>query len=568
MPEIRTAQVSALDIRWQETTMDEFSLVAKEVTAMGIPKFLRFWSDRSASTAIVLGLSAPAMIAISGLAIDFAGVLAARTKIELGADSGALVSVMTASNALMTDPANYIADGVAAGQARFRGQIGTISTVNTPSATITVTRSGNVITGSATWTATYNTFFGTLFGVPSWPLNGVASVSTQVTAPFLNITVMLDNSPSMEIGATDADIAVLQNLTACSLSGAYLPDSEGNWSSPTSGQTYAAYQCTSGSSYNGSLSCPIPTSPPWTVSALYPTSNWNTAGPSCKGWLAPVHQSSHSQAQGNPSQLYAKAGAPCAFACHFDTNKPAGAGDDYYGVARGTIGTNNPVTLRFDVVKAAVNTLISTMQTNDLPIKNLKAGIFTFDDNLTRVYPGTGEAGDDWPAINAAIGGPPTVANGPDTGIQPYGGNNGGDTDFPTTMATLAGQLTPSGDGTTATAPRKVLFLVTDGVQDFNDANGNRQLGAIDPAYCQTFKNMGYAIYVVYTPYYPLMNGYYLSNMTNIVEGSGVGTTATNLRACASSPANYIAATDSASLTTALQTFFRLATTPPAHFSK
>ena len=333
-------------------------------------------------------------------------------------------------------------------------------------------------------------------------------------------------------------------------------DTSGGSSYDTSGGS--SYDTSGGSSYDGSLACPIPTSSPYPSSAFYPTSS-NSPGQVCKGSAAPVLPVGTTQP---------RAGAPCAFACHFDTSNPAGAGNDYYGIARGTIGTTTPVTLRFDVVKAAVNTLISTMQTNDLAIKNLKAGVFTFDDNLTQIYPASGEAGDDWPTITAAIGGPPTVAHGADTGIQPYAGNNGGDTNFPTTMAVLASQLTVSGDGTTAATPRKVLFLVTDGVQDYYDVHGNRQQSAIDPSYCQTFKDMGFAIYVVYTPYYPLMNGYYLNNMTDIVEGSGAGTTTANLQACASAAGNYIAATDQTSLTAALQTFFRLATTPLAHFSR
>ncbi len=532
---------------------------------MNFPKFPRAWSDRSASTAIVIGLSAPLLIGILGISVDFAGVLAAKTKIELGADSGALVAVMTATNALRTDPNNYVADGVAAGQVRFTGQTGAIATVSNPTAVVTVSRSGYVMTGTTTWSATYNTFFGGFFGISTWPLSGSATVSTQITAPFLNIEIMLDNSPSMEIGATNTDIATLQALTACSASGAYMPDISGNWNSPLSGQPYSVYTCSSGgNTYDGGLTCPIPQpSPPYSNPLTFqPSSNSPPNLPSCAGLLP-------KQYFGPLRGYYPQAGAPCAFACHFDTSKPSGAGNDYYGVARSTIGAANQVTLRFDVVKAAVNTLITTMQTNDnAAIKSLNAGVFTFDDALTRVYPPSGEAGDAWSTILAAVGGPPTTANGPDTGIQPYGGNNGGDTDFPDTMAALAAQLTPSGDGTSAANPRKVLFLVTDGVEDYVDIHGNRYEQAIDPSYCQTFKSMGYAVYVVYTPYYPLMNAYYLQNMTGIVEGTGAGTTTANLQACASAPSNYIAATDGPSIKAALQTFFLLANQPPAHFSR
>ncbi len=548
---------------------------------MQILKFSRLRANRG-STALIVGLAAPAVIAFVGLTVDLSGVLAAKAKIELSADSSSLSAIMTAASALRTDPVNYQATGQAAGLASFNAQAGSISTVSTPMARITMARSGTTMLATTTWSASYNTFFGKLFGVTSWPITGKSIISTQLSTPYLNVEVLLDNSPSMEIGATANDINILQQMTPCgtgtgmatgagtytyapgAIYGANRDGSGGN--QPLSGQSYSAYQCASGGGvYDGSLSCPMPAmSPPYRFSTFNPSSN--LGGPSCGGFPNVANQTS-GPTKGQPPL----AGAPCAFACHFDTSKPAGAGNDYYGIARSTIGTSSQVTLRFDVVKSAVNTLISTMQSNDnATFKYLNVGVFTFDHNLTQIYPTNGtEASDDWGAATAAVGGPPTVANGPDTGIQPYGGDNGGDTDFPDTMSALSSQLTASGDGMTNTQPRKVLFLVTDGVQDYTNSNGVRSQSAIDPSYCQPFKDNGYVVYVVYTPYYPLMNGYYLSNMTGIVEGSGAGTTTANLKACASDPvADYIQASDHASLVAALQTFFQLAmTTPPARYT-
>jgi hypothetical protein len=245
------------------------------------------------------------------------------------------------------------------------------------------------------------------------------------------------------------------------------------------------------------------------------------------------------------------AGPPCAFACHFDTTKAPGLGSDFYALAR-----SNNVVLRFDLVKSAVNQVISTMQTDNLPsINNLNVGIFWFADILTRVYPASGEAGNNWAAALADVGGP--VPGEADTGIPPYVGANGGNTDFPTIMASLASKLTPAGNGATPTTPRKVLFIVTDGLQD----PASRAISAFNPSSCTTFKNMGYGIYVLYTPYYSLMNPYYL-NGTNpssaaIVQAASTATNSIpyNLSQCASSPANYIEASDSASIAAALQKF-------------
>lgn len=529
----------------------------------------KFTNDRSGATAVIVGLTAPILFALAGLSIDFAGVMSAKTKIELSADAGALTGIMTAGNALITDPGNYIADGEAAATTRFAAQIGQVSTVTSPVATMTLARSGSTLSGTLNWSATYTPFFGKLFGVKSWPINGTSSVTSPIATPYLNVEIMLDNSPSMEIGATNTDIATLQALTGCSASGAYIPTSGGTWTSPLSQQSYNAYACTaSGETYDGGLTCPIPQpSPPYKSPITFQpsTATWNAKtnpSPSCAGLLL-------AQTTGSLKGQYPQAGAPCAFACHFDTSKPAGEGNDYYGVARSTIGQADQVTLRFDVVKSAVNTLITSMQNNNNTVlNNLNVGVFTFDHALAQIYPASGEAGNSWQTALSAVGAPPTTANGPDTGIQPYGGDNGGDTDFPDTMSALAGKLTASGDGTTAATPRKVLFLVTDGVQDYTNAAGQRVPQAMNSSYCQTFKNMNYEVFVLYTPYYPLMNAYYLENMVNVVEGSGSGTVAAALQACASTPQDYIQASDPTAIQDALQQFFQIAlTNAPAKFS-
>jgi len=233
--------------------------------------------------------------------------------------------------------------------------------------------------------------------------------------------------------------------------------------------------------------------------------------------------------------------------------------------------------LRFDLVKAATNQIISTMQSDNVAaLNNLQVGIFTFANALLRAYPlpscGTTtacESGNDWATAISLVGAPPTAANGPDTGIQPYGGANGGNSDFHDTMVSLSGSyLTASGDGTTAATPRKVLFIVTDGLVDYTNLVGVRTEGGVSAADCALFKSLGYTVYVVYTPYYPVMNGYYYSNIKTYAEPTATGTLATDLQACASDPVNdYVSATDQTGLNNALQKFLKSALTQPARFT-
>jgi hypothetical protein len=267
---------------------------------------------------------------------------------------------------------------------------------------------------------------------------------------------------------------------------------------------------------------------------------------------------------------YPAAGPPCAFACHSDGSKPAGEGSDFYALARSTIGSYYPITLRFDVLKAATNSLLNTMSTANAISGNLSVGIYTFNSELTQVYPsfGQGEAGANFTAAIAAVGAPPTTANGPDTGIQPdvfvtIGSH--ADTDFTDSMTTLANTVTASGTGTSASSPRKVLIIITDG---YEDTNYGYDVGAFDVSQCTNFKNMGYTIYVVYMTYQPIMWYWYYVNQQAIVEGTGAGTLTYNLQQCASSSSDYIEASDSAGVATALQTFLLSAINSAARVAK
>ena len=79
---------------------------------------------------------------------------------------------------------------------------------------------------------------------------------------------------------------------------------------------------------------------------------------------------------------------------------------------------------------------------------------------------------------------------------------------------------------------------------------------------------MGYTVFVVYTPYYPVMHVAYLSNWIPIVEGSGTKSLAYNLQACSSGTGDYVSATDQATLNSALLTFLKKAQTSVITFTK
>ncbi len=83
--------------------------------------------------------------------------------------------------------------------------------------------------------------------------------------------------------------------------------------------------------------------------------------------------------------------------------------------------------------------------------------------------------------------------------------------------------------GDTPNSARKALVLVSDGLDDHTGSE-MRHYGALDPALCDVYKNMGYTVFVLYTPYIPQMNPFYLYNIKPIVEASGPGSAADGMR--------------------------------------
>ncbi|MHA0111050.1 hypothetical protein ACXYUI_28525, partial [Klebsiella pneumoniae] len=78
---------------------------------------------------------------------------------------------------------------------------------------------------------------------------------------------------------------------------------------------------------------------------------------------------------------------------------------------------------------------------------------------------------------------------------------NDGDTDFPDALAAVAPAIGTSGDGSTATKPRKNLFIVTDGLDDYGSRTLPTTQGPFPAAACNAIKQQGVTIYVLYTPY-------------------------------------------------------------------
>lgn len=557
----------------------------------------RFDRDGRGAVSIIFATAAIPLSMAVGLAIDYGFYIQAQSQLNLAADAGAIHAVRIASSEFIagTSQATASADGAQAGVDWFNAQLGILNTV---SASVSVPAvafdpSTSTFTSSVTYTGNLSPKFAALFAVPHWGITGTSN-AILTTNSYVEIDMLMDNSSSMLIGAQPADIEALQNLTVCpptnvaSATGhggntnAY---SEYSWNFP-SGQGFAIGQqapsisnvggsCWSqftgdlGGQFPGDLGeCIDPPSLTGTVVNL-PTylppgiaQPLDASGycPTGYGTPDPSNAATHKDPLTNLPRNFPQ--APCGFACHSDQSP-----NDYWTWLQTARSKGAVINLRFDVIQAAAQQVVHTLQTKQQVANQFSLGVYTFNSAVNQVHPAPGgaflEADNDLAKGLADIQGIATPAV-PDQA----------NTDFPDAMAYLTSHFTTGGDGSTPTTPRKNLFIVTDGLEDYSPSNRfiGQMTSPLSETVCAPLKAKGFNIYVLYTPYYPLPNPFYLtqSNSRAAVEAPITNASlsiAAGLQACASSPSQYYQASSTADINTALQNMLASALNSPGRLT-
>ncbi|RXH02666.1 pilus assembly protein [Bradyrhizobium zhanjiangense] len=161
---------------------------------------LRFARDRKANVAIIFALMMVPTIFLLGMTLDYTLALRKREQLNAAADAAAIAAVRPAMlTQTDTSVVRATAEAVFAAKANLPG----LSAVPTP--TVTVTDSGLARTITVSYTAeSINNFPGVL-GKQTWQVAGSATAKAS-SAPNMNFYLVLDDSPSMAIAATQTDI--------------------------------------------------------------------------------------------------------------------------------------------------------------------------------------------------------------------------------------------------------------------------------------------------------------------------------------------------------------------------
>ncbi len=174
---------------------------------------------------MIFAICALPLLTLAGMAIDYGFWCGSYATLALAADSAALNAVRVAVNGEALNDPNYIAEGTTAGTSWFNAMAGTTIGHAVP----TIALSGTTtITARVQFSGSIPSLLGGLImRRASYQIFG-QSAAVATLAPYLNIDIILDNSSSMEIGATPIDIFIMQEITPCAASGAYAgPDASG-----------------------------------------------------------------------------------------------------------------------------------------------------------------------------------------------------------------------------------------------------------------------------------------------------------------------------------------------------
>ena len=187
--------------------MKHFSVKNPKIASMR-----RFAKDARASVGILFGFAVIPLILLTGGGVDYLRATTARSALFKAADGAALTAARNAAQMVGNGQANWSAASADIGSSAFNSSSNVIQNVVSSTPTVAVSRNGQTITAQLSFTASVQTAFLTLLQMASLPIGGTVTASVDLPQ-YSNLSLVLDVSPSMAIGATAADIANLKSLT-------------------------------------------------------------------------------------------------------------------------------------------------------------------------------------------------------------------------------------------------------------------------------------------------------------------------------------------------------------------
>jgi Flp pilus assembly protein TadG len=182
-----------------------------------IREFTRFRRDGAGNVAVLFAVAAIPVISAVGCAVDYTRANQIRSKLIAAADAASVGSVARQSPAFLAAGTmtsdGPIQAGVADATSIFNGYVNSLAGYTLNSVTPVVTKTGNVITSTVQFSADVPMMFLGVIGKPKMTVSS-SSTSTANMPQYIDFYLLLDNSPSMGVGATPSDVSTMVNNTS------------------------------------------------------------------------------------------------------------------------------------------------------------------------------------------------------------------------------------------------------------------------------------------------------------------------------------------------------------------
>lgn len=173
-------------------------------------------ADHGGSINVMFALALLPTLGIVGLGVDYGMAITSKTRLDNAADAAALAGVVTAKDYIAANAkqSDVVTAGLTAGRNQatkaFNINAGSVSFATVNLSPPDVTRSGQTLTATISYTASIPSIFGKLFGVSTTSLSNTVTASADL-ASYLDFYLMVDVSGSMGLPTTDADAEKLAN---------------------------------------------------------------------------------------------------------------------------------------------------------------------------------------------------------------------------------------------------------------------------------------------------------------------------------------------------------------------
>lgn len=176
----------------------------------------RLIKDRRGAVAPMFALLIVPLIAAIGASVDYSMASKVRSQLLAAADAASVGSVAKTSAALAAAATmssdGAIPAGVTDATKIFNAQISSQAGYSLSGVTATVTKTGSTVTSTVAFTAQVPMHFMGLFGVKTMPISGTSTAANNLPI-FIDFHLLLDNTPSMGVAATPADVTTMVNNT-------------------------------------------------------------------------------------------------------------------------------------------------------------------------------------------------------------------------------------------------------------------------------------------------------------------------------------------------------------------